>query len=164
MSFYHFLEFFSLLEVNVDTLPYVGHSKYLVRIHCAAAVDKLFHELIIGNSKVPPPSQTGSGIHKEAHKYPARRIKNLVFCKISAVHLVNGGHHIVVVAEAFLSAVIIIDNSCTGGRDTAFSLILSLKLISFKFAGMVIEPESAALHKGNVGEAVVLGDLDKTVL
>ena len=46
----------------------------------------------------------------------------------------------------------------------AFALIFAFKLISLELAGVVIEPEAAALNEGDIGEAVVFVYFHKTVL
>ena len=84
--------------------------------------------------------------------------------QITGIDLINGLHHLIKVGETLFSAVVLINNPCAGRCDPALAFILALQLITLKFTGVMIKPESAAFYKRNICQAVIFIDLDQTIL
>ena len=161
---YHLLEFFGLLVVELYTLLDIGHCKDLVRGHVSAALEQLFHELVIAYGEVAESAESSTRIHQEADKDPALRIQYLFTGEVSAVDLIDCFHEVVEVREAFLAAVVLIYNTRTARGDAAFTLVLTLVFSALLLAGVVIKPESAALHERNIRQYVIFGHRDQSVL
>ena len=65
------LEQFLLLEIKVNSLFDVRQFKNLVYTVVYAVIDKLHHEIIIGDPEIVETSETCSGVHKEIHQDPS---------------------------------------------------------------------------------------------
>ena len=160
----HVLEFLGLFAVKLYTLLYIGHFENFICGHVSAAFQQLLHKLIVAYRKVSKAPQTRSRIHKKSDQNPARRIKHLIAGKISAVHFIDSLHKVVEIRKALLTSVIFVNNSRAAGSDTALALILTLILPALLLAGVVVEPQPAALNKGYVRKAVILGNGNESVL
>ena len=164
MLMHHILEQLALLVVDSDTLLDIGHIEYLLCGHAPAAHEQLLHKLIVADSEVAETSETCSGIHEESYEDPACRVKNFVHGEIAAVHLVNSLHEVVELREALSSAVILIYYSRAARGYAALALVFTRKLLTLKFAGMVVEPQPAAFNERYVCEDIVLRDRNEPVL
>ena len=107
-------EQFLLFKIQVNTFFHVRKLKHFADFMIDAVGNQHHHEVIVGNSEIMESSQTGTRVHDEVHQNPVFRVQDFVFGKVGTVAFVNRGHdffgHI---AECFLAAVVIIDN--TGG-------------------------------------------------
>ena len=91
-------------------------------------------------------------------------MKHLIDRKVAGIYLVNCLHQIIKLWETLFSTVIFINDSRTGWRYAAFSFVFSRKCQTLMFTGMMVEPESAALHIGNICQTVILIYLYQSVL
>ena len=164
VSVNHFGEQFGLLVIHFYTLLNIGHCKYFLGGHAAAADKKLFHKLIVAYSEVAEASETGSGIHEKSHEYPACGVQHLVNGEITAVNLIYSFHKVIELRETLFSAVIFVYDPCAARSDAAFALVLAGKLLALELAGVVVEPQSAALNERHVCENVIFCYRNKSVL
>ena len=112
-------------------------------------------------------SKSCSCIHKEVHKYPALRIKDLVTVEVCTVALVNGFHYLIRNPYEFLlAAVIIIYNPgcrlCVAiNNEPAFPVLI---LASFQLTLVVVKCYANPVIKGKVRGDVIRRDIDLAVL
>ena len=164
MGLYHFLEFFCLVKIGFNSLLYVRKGQNLVCCHGTAGINQALHQLIVGDGEIAPPTQSGTWIHEKTNQNPAGGILYLLNSKISGIYLVNGSHHVIKLWKTFLSTIIFVDDPRAGRACTALSLIFSLQLQPFVFAGMVVEPESASLYIWYICQTVIFIHLNQSVL
>ena len=160
----HLLELLCLLIIQNYSLLYVRQGKYLISGHGTTCIYKLLHELIVWYGEISESSKSGSRIHQESNKYPSLWILYLIDGKITWINLINSLHHIVKLRKSLSASIILIDYSSARWSYTTLPLVFTLKCQSLMLTWMMIEPKSATLNKWHICKAVILRNLNQSVL
>ena len=164
MCFDHFLKFFGLFVVDLDSLDHIRKGQDFICRHCPAGINELFHQLVIGYAEIAPSPQSSTGIHNVTHQDPAGGMQDLIDGEVGGIYLIYRLHHIIKLWKFIPASIIFINNTGAGWGNAALTFIFSFQLLSFMFTGMMVEPEPASRYKWYIGKAVILSDLNQTIL